>query len=174
MLHCNHFPGKVWCKMQFQVWFHPSALANSVKFRRKGNLAMHNNTRVSTPANISLRSAFTFLVVGGFTTGIQYLIMALLIWAADLSALLASSIGFVVSAVVNYLLNARLTFRSKKTHANTLPRFVVTASIGLLLNFLVLKGLTSFGMHVALAQVITTICVLIWNYTINAIWTFKH
>jgi len=134
---------------------------------------MHNDTSAPARANFSLRSAFIFLVVGGFTTGIQYVVMGLLIWLAQMPVVLASGIGFVVSAVCNYLLNARLTFRSKKTHATTAPRFAATATAGLLMNLLVLTGLTSLGMHVAPAQVITTICVLIWNYTINAIWTFK-
>ncbi|MES2831334.1 MAG: GtrA family protein [Pseudomonadota bacterium] len=135
---------------------------------------MHNDTPIAARANFSLRSALTFLVVGGFTTGMQYAVMALLIYFAGMSIVLASAIGFIVSAIVNYFLNARLTFRSKKAHGNTMPRFVATAGIGLLLNSLVLAGLTSVGIHVALAQVIATICVLIWNYTINAIWTFKH
>lgn len=135
---------------------------------------MHNNPPISARANFSKRSALTFLVVGGFTTGLQYLVMASLIWLADLPVVFASSIGFVISAAVNYLLNARLTFRSKKNHGSTLPRYIATASIGLLLNISVLAGLTSLGMHVVFAQVMTTICVLIWNYSINAIWTFKH
>jgi len=135
---------------------------------------MHNNTHLAARANFSLRSALTFLVVGSFTTSMQYAVMALLIHFAGMSIVPASAIGFIVSAVVNYFLNARLTFRSKKNHGDTMPRFVATASIGLLLNSLVLAGLTSLGTHVVLAQVIATICVLIWNYTINAIWTFKH
>ncbi len=135
---------------------------------------MHNDSRATNTANFSIRSALTFLIVGGLTTGIQYVVMALLMWLADMPAVYASSIGFVFSAAVNYLLNARLTFRTKKTHTDTLPRFIGTAGMGLLLNVLVLTGLTSMGMHVALAQVLTTICVLIWNYTVNAIWTFKQ
>lgn len=123
--------------------------------------------------NISLRSLASFLLVGGFATGLQYAIMALLMALAGMPALTASNIGFGISAVVNYLLNARLTFRSERSHASTLPRFAITAALGLAINSLLLSLLIAAGLHPAPAQVLTTAGVLIWNYTLNALWTFK-
>jgi putative flippase GtrA len=129
----------------------------------------------STPrsGNISLRSLATFLVVGGFATGLQYAIMALLMALAGVPALAASNTGFAISAVANYLLNAKLTFRSERSHASTLPRFAVTAALGLGINALLLSLLIAAGLHPAPAQILTTAGVLIWNYTLNALWTFK-
>jgi putative flippase GtrA len=129
----------------------------------------------STPrsGNISLRSLATFLVVGGFATGLQYAIMALLMALAGVPALAASNTGFAISAVANYLLNAKLTFRSERSHASTLPRFAVTAALGLGINSLLLSLLIAAGLHPAPAQILTTAGVLIWNYTLNALWTFK-
>ena len=123
--------------------------------------------------NISLRSLASFLLVGGFATGLQYAIMALLMALAGMPALTASNIGFGISAVANYLLNARLTFRSERSHASTLPRFAITAALGLAINSLLLSLLIAAGLHPAPAQVLTTAGVLIWNYTLNALWTFK-
>ncbi len=129
----------------------------------------------TTPAsaNISLRSLASFLLVGGFATGLQYAIMALLMALAGMPALAASNTGFGISAVANYLLNARLTFRSERSHASALPRFVVTAGLGLAINSLLLSLLIAAGLHPAPAQILTTAGVLIWNYTLNALWTFK-
>lgn len=127
----------------------------------------------SRSGNISLRSMASFLLVGGFATGLQYAIMALLMALADLPALTASNIGFAISAVANYLLNAKLTFRSERSHAATLPRFAVTAALGLAINSLLLSLLIAAGLHPAPAQILTTAGVLIWNYTLNALWTFK-
>ena len=124
--------------------------------------------------NLSLRSLASFVLVGGFATGVQYALMSLLIWLVDCPLVLASGIGFAVSAVANYALNARLTFRSKERHSKTLPRFIVTALLGLAINTLLLAFLASLGMHPALAQLLTTLGVLLWNYTINALWTFKN
>jgi putative flippase GtrA len=124
--------------------------------------------------NISLRSLFTFALIGGFATAVQYALMTLLIWLFDCPLVLASGIGFAVSAVANYLLNARLTFRSRERHAKTLPRFIITACLGLAINSVLLAFLASLGLHPAPAQILTTLGVLLWNYTINALWTFKN
>ena len=123
--------------------------------------------------NVSLRSLASFLLVGGFATGLQYAIMALLMALAGVPALAASNTGFALSAVANYLLNAKLTFRSERSHAATLPRFAVTVALGLGINSLLLSLLIAAGLHPAPAQVLTTAGVLIWNYTLNALWTFK-
>lgn len=129
---------------------------------------------VSAGGNISLHSLLSFVLVGGFATGVQYALMSLLIWLVDCPLVLASGSGFAVSAGANYALNARLTFRSKESHAKTLPRFIVTALLGLAINSALLAFLASLGMHPAPAQLLTTLGVLLWNYTINALWTFKH
>ena len=130
-------------------------------------------TTTPRSGNISLRSLATFLMVGGFATGLQYAIMALLMALAGMPALTASNIGFAISAVANYLLNAKLTFRSERSHASTLPRFAITAALGLGINSLLLSLLIAAGLHPAPAQILTTAGVLIWNYTLNALWTFK-
>lgn len=127
----------------------------------------------SRTGNLSMRSLVSFVIVGGFATALQYAIMTLLMWSADVALLTASNVGFVLSAVANYLLNARMTFRSERSHAATLPRFVVTAMLGLGINSLLLGSLASAGLHPAPAQILATIGVMFWNYIINAIWTFK-
>ncbi len=126
-----------------------------------------------TQGNVSLRSLISFVLVGGFATGLQYAIMALLIWLADVPVVLASNIGFGISALANYLLNARITFRSEARHAATLPRFLITAALGMLINSLLLSLLVSLGLHPAPAQLLATVGVMFWNYLINALWTFK-
>jgi putative flippase GtrA len=127
----------------------------------------------SASGNISMRSLASFLLVGGFATGLQYAIMALLMALAGMPALTASNTGFAISAVANYWLNAKLTFRSERSHVATLPRFAITAALGLGINSLLLSLLIAAGLHPAPAQLLTTAGVLIWNYTLNALWTFK-
>jgi putative flippase GtrA len=129
---------------------------------------------VAPSGSLSLRSLISFGLVGGFATGVQYAVMSLLIWLFGCPLVLASGIGFAVSAVANYALNARLTFRSRESHAKTLPRFIVAALLGLGINSLLLAFLASLGMHPAPAQLLATLGVLLWNYTINALWTFRH
>lgn len=124
--------------------------------------------------NFSVRSLLTFLFVGGFATALQYAIILFAVYVLGWSVVAGSTLGFILSAIVNYLLNVRLTFRSTQSHKNTAPRFVVVALSGLVLNYGILSLLLSFGAQAAVAQILTTIGVMIWNYVVSGIWTFRQ
>lgn len=116
----------------------------------------------------------TFLLVGGAATGLHYAVMFVCATVLAIPVVWSSVIGFTVSALANYLLTARLTFRSNQPHRSTAPRFCLTAGAGLLLNYVLLSILVSNGVHAIPAQLLTTLGVLIWNYCINGLWTFAN
>ena len=126
------------------------------------------------PGNFSMRSFLTFLFVGGFATALQYAIILFSVYLLGWTVLYGSTLGFIISAIVNYFLNTRLTFRSTQSHAKTAPRFALVACSGLMLNVGILSLLLSLNAHAAVAQILTTIGVLIWNYVVSGIWTFKQ
>lgn len=120
-----------------------------------------------------IRQVITFLCVGGFATALHYTVMFALVYSLDWHPVRATTAGFVTSAVVNFGLNARFTFKSKRSVLHTAPRFAIVAASGLLLNRSTLALLLSLGMGVFTSQILATLCVLSWNYIINALWTFK-
>lgn len=114
-----------------------------------------------------------FCAVGAVATGIQYAILFALVAVTSLLPEVASGIGFVVSALVNYQMNRRLTFRSGRPHAQALPRFVLLVLCGVGLNSLVLAlGYRVFGLPLLPAQVVATGFVLLWNFTGSQRWVF--
>jgi putative flippase GtrA len=123
--------------------------------------------------NISRRSFFSFLLVGGGATLLQYLIMAALMFAMGMEATVASSTGFLISAVFNYWANARFTFSGQHDHRASALKFGATLCAALAINALTLELLLKFGAPVWLAQLIATGVVFVWNYIINAVWTFR-
>jgi putative flippase GtrA len=120
-----------------------------------------------------LRQVITFVCVGGFATALHYALMFALIYTLDARPVSASTIGFLVSAVFNFALNARFTFKSNQSVLRTAPRFAIVAASGLLLNRYMLALLLSLDIRVFIGQIMATLCVLSWNYIINALWTFK-
>lgn len=134
---------------------------------------MSESVLLQPKKNLNKRSLLSFLFVGGFATGLQYVLALLFAYLLHMSAAPASTLGYAISAVANYLLNARLTFRSTDSHCETAPRFVVVAGTGLALNYVLLSCLVAMGLHVAVAQILTTLLVILWNYVINALWTFR-
>jgi putative flippase GtrA len=121
----------------------------------------------------ALKQIAIFLCVGGFATALHYTVMFALMHGALWSAPKASATGFVISAIANFLLNARLTFKTERSVLQTAPRFALVCAIGLVLNTTILTALLSLGIHPFIGQIIATLCVLSWNYIINALWTFR-
>jgi len=115
-----------------------------------------------------------FLFVGGIATALQYLILIILVELYRLDAITSSSIGFGVSALLNYYLNYHLTFKSEAPHYLALPKFLIVASIGLVLNGLLMFLFSEkLAIQYFTSQIFSTGGVLLWNFTISKIWTFK-
>lgn len=114
-----------------------------------------------------------FALVGGFSTALQYLILASLVHAAGIDPVVASSVGYVLSALANYDLNHRLTFRSRVPYVGGLFRYTLVMTAGFLLNGAIMAAGTKFlGLHYLVAQVAATIVVLFWNFFAHRRWTY--
>ena len=123
-----------------------------------------------------IRGHFTrfirFAAVGGVATAIQYALLILLVRGFGMAPTLASSIGFVLSAVVNYLLNYRFTFQSDRPHGSAAAKFGLLAGTGLLINAASMHLMIGAGVQYLIAQVCATGSVLFWNFIGNSFWTF--
>lgn len=115
-----------------------------------------------------------FAACGAVGTLAHYLLLILLVHGWRSSAVTASSAGFVLGAAVNYALNYRYTFRSTKSHREVMWKFIAVASIGALINTALMSLLTHHSnLHYLLSQLIATAVVLVWNFMVNRIWTFR-
>ena len=107
--------------------------------------------------------------IGHYTT----LIVLVQFWAVD--PVFASSFGFVVGAVINYILNYHFTFQSKKRHAEALTKFLIVATIGAGINGLIMYlGVENTNINYLVVQICATGVVLLWNFIVNKLWTFAH
>ncbi|NCA75844.1 MAG: GtrA family protein [Alphaproteobacteria bacterium] len=87
---------------------------------------------------------------------------------------IANSCGFVMAASSNYLMNRIWTFQSSNPNiALEFTRFFIIALIGLLINLLIIWALTGkFRVNFYLSKLVATIVVTLWNFLINAYYTF--
>ena len=122
-----------------------------------------------------IRKFVSFGFVGAFATLIHYLIFIVFVAGGIAEPVAASAIGFGISALVNYALNYRFTFRSQKNHIAVLPKFALISLSGLVLNTLIIATLLyKFSWHYLLSQVMSTGIVLLWNFTLNHVWSFRE
>ena len=83
-----------------------------------------------------------FAGVGVIGTSAHYAVLVLLVQVLDANAVLASSVGAITGAIVNYFLNYRYTFNSSKNHKETLWKFFTIAAAGFVLNGIMMVLLT--------------------------------
>jgi putative flippase GtrA len=110
---------------------------------------------------------------GAIGTAVQWALLIALVQFAGMGALVASTLGAIAGALVNYRLNHQFTFASTKAHGHALPRFAVVAVAGILLNAIVVAGMLTFATSQYLvAQVAATGAVLVAGFLVNRAWTF--
>ncbi len=86
----------------------------------------------------------------------------------------ANAIGFTTAATTNYILNRIWTFDSHNPHYMwEFSRFFIIALIGLGINSLIIYIFSGrFKWNFYLAKLLATIVVTLWNFLINAYFTF--
>jgi len=122
-----------------------------------------------------LRQFLRFAAVGATGTAVQYAVLwAGVEWLA-IPAAVASSIGFVLGSVCNYLLNYFFTFASTKSHAEAATKYYAIVSLAFCINFGMMVVLVHYWeWNKWLAQILATGVGLIWNFAGSRWWAFKH
>ncbi len=115
-----------------------------------------------------------FALVGGTATAIHYALALAIVWAGLAGVVVASSIGFMVSAVCNYLLNAHFTFGAAPLDAAQAWRFAWTVASGCALNAGLLHVFLQGGIGAVPSQLLATAGVLGWNFTLSSRWVFRR
>jgi len=116
-----------------------------------------------------------FLQVGALCTAMQYLLLVTGVEWLGMNAVFASSVGYVVSAVANYLLNRRYTYASQAPHRALVWRFVAVMAVGSVLNALFMQLLHGYlHWQYVLAQLSATGAALVWNFCAHRYWTFSR
>lgn len=115
-----------------------------------------------------------FAAVGAVGTAAHYATLTSLVELAGADPVAGSVAGSLVGAGVNYVMNYRLTFHSTKRHREAASKFFTVAATCFVLNALLMVVLVkTAGLPYLLAQVLVTGLLLLWNYVLNAAWTFR-
>lgn len=117
---------------------------------------------------------FWYLVAGGIATAVHYALLLVLVEAFAFPAPLSASAGALTGAMVSYFINRHVTFPgATRRHHQALPRFLLIALLGALLNGgLVWVGVHALAWHYLAAQALATVLVLGLTFRLNRSWTF--
>lgn len=119
------------------------------------------------------RQGLRFVLVGLVNTGIGFAVILALHYLLHWPPMLANAGGYLVGAVVSYLLSRGFTFQSSRAHRDALPRFVVAVSACFLLNLATLQGAAQW-LHWPgwLAQALAVLSYNISFFLLSRQWVF--
>ena len=117
------------------------------------------------------------LVLYGITAGVAMVVdvggFAMLV-RLDVFVVVAAASSFCVSAVVNYLLSSRFTFRQQASMRRFLV-FFAFASLGMVLNVgITSAGVLVFGLAPLIAKIVGVGVAFLANFVLNLKFVFVH
>lgn len=115
-----------------------------------------------------------FTGVGGAATLLQLGLMALIVELRLMPEVAASAVSYGISAVFNYMANYHLTFASTSNHRETLPKFAVTATLGLSVSTLLFTLFFYSINQYLVAQCLATGITLVLNFSIHKWWIYRN
>jgi len=122
-----------------------------------------------------LTRTLRFGVVGVLTAVLHYGLLYVGVEALQLSATVASSLGFVVAVIFNYMMHYSWTFGEPAPHGRTLRRYLVMITCGFLINAAVMyAGVHWLVLHYLLTQALALVVVVLWNFVLSNVWVFRR
>lgn len=120
------------------------------------------------------RSVPIYVGAGGIATASHYASTIAMVELLAVPALLATTLGFALGAVVKYWLNYTAAFRSRALHRAAMPRFVAALALLMGINALLFRLLhQGMDLHYMVAQALATLALLPPGYLIHRHWVFR-
>jgi len=116
-----------------------------------------------------------YLLAGSIAFLVHLSMLAMLVEIFLVEETLASGIGFVFAAPVNYTLQKVYVFKSSVNTVTSFSIYCMVTTVTLILNvilFWILSSATNF--HYFLVQIVTTVAIFILNYYLNRNITFMQ
>ena len=120
---------------------------------------------------------FSYLIVGGIATVVEWVCFYILSYQAHIHYLLATTLAFVISTAANWLAGRLLTFRGaeKQPILQELAKIYAVSVIGLLLNLLLMYlFVQKVGLPKMAGKIIATILVFAWNFIVRKLWIYRR
>lgn len=122
----------------------------------------------------TLRTDLPLFFAAGVAAAVaHYGVLLFLVEILGIEAVIASTAGFSLGAIVSYLFNYKFTFASDAHHFVAFPKFAAIAILGAVFNASIMAvAVHRVGINYLAAQLAATATVFFWSYTANRRWTF--
>lgn len=119
------------------------------------------------------RQLLAYVFAGGLTAVAHYGVLVGLVELAHVDPVPATLAGFIVGAVVSYLLNRWMTFDATHSHAQATWRFALIAAGGFVLTWVLMHLFVArFGLPYLPMQFVTTGFVMVFSFLGHKFFSF--
>lgn len=118
-------------------------------------------------ARRSTKQFISFAIVGIISFAVDWLLLVILVESFRCDYLIATSVSFLVSVVLNYALSVRFVFdhREDMSRKREFTIFAILSAVGLgLTDVLMFVGVTMLGVVYQVMKVAATFCVTWYNF----------
>lgn len=130
-------------------------------------------TLTNKGAIVTLLQFSKYGIVGLIGTCLHTGVMIICIEIFDINTFLSSSLGFILSLAVSFLLNTLWTFRTQ-INSRPLIRYSAISIMGQMLNlFILFLFVTILSQNYITGHVVAIIIVPIFNFILNKVWAFR-
>lgn len=121
------------------------------------------------------KHGFSYALVGLLATGVDFSCLYFLTERLHFFYLHSLVLAYFVAALVNYLLQKKITFKCKNNrYFSQFARFFVIGLFGLLINLtIVYVGTEYFDVWYFYGKIAATILAFTWNFSANRFFTFN-
>lgn len=114
-----------------------------------------------------------FGIVGLGNTLITFIVYFILV-KLSVYYVMANIIGYIAGVINSFFWNSSWVFKKSKRDLSLLIKFVIVNLITLAItSFILYIGVDKLNMSKYVAQIISTFIGILFNYTLNKLWTFK-
>lgn len=119
------------------------------------------------------RQLLAYVFAGGLTAVAHYGVLVGLVEFVHVDPVPATLAGFIVGAVVSYLLNRWMTFDATHSHAQATWRFALIAAGGFVLTWVLMHLFVArFGLPYLPMQLVTTGFVMVFSFLGHKFFSF--
>ncbi len=116
---------------------------------------------------------FGYIIIGVINTLFGYGVIFLLLYI-DIEAEIANFIGYLLGFFLSYYLNKRYNFKSRRSHREDFPKFIISMGISYILNLTVMViSYRVLNIDVYISQIIAGVVYTLSGYILSKIWVFK-
>lgn len=117
-----------------------------------------------------------FAIASGIATLADIFILWLLTSIIGIFYLLSTAIAFIFGSSINYSINCIWTFKGTKTNKfRGFLSFILIGAGGLVLTLLLMAFFVEIlSINYIIARILSAFLVLLWNYTLNTLITFRN